>query len=296
MHNYLLFYLIILPISYLPYRALYLLSDFLYLVLYRIAGYRKAVVHTNLVNSFPEKSAKEILNIEKEFFRHFCDLILESIKAFTISEKQAQNRFKTRNPELPNKYFEQGRNIAIVGGHYGNWELLAITIDRQIRHKTIALYKTMTNKFFDKKMTKSRSKYGLTLLSLGEYRVKGIDQFKNETSATIFGSDQSPRKLQKAYWMKFLNQDTPVQFGLEKFARKYNTPVIYGDIHRLKRGFFEIEYHLVCEDPLELPEGALTEKYTKMLEEIVMERPEYWLWSHKRWKLKKPVTKEVVNN
>ena len=296
MHNYLLYYLIILPISYLPYRALYLLSDFLYLVLYRIAGYRKTVVHNNLVNSFPEKSEKEILDIEQEFFRHFCDLILESIKAFTINENEAQERFKTRNPELPNKYFEQGRNIAIVGGHYGNWELYAITVDSQIRHRTIALYKTMTNKFFDTRMTKSRSKYGLTLLSLGEYRVKGIESYQNDITATIFGSDQSPRKLQKAYWMKFLNQDTAVQFGLEKFARKYNTPVLYGDIHRLKRGHFEIEYHLVCEDPLELPEGALTEKYTKMLEEIVRERPEYWLWSHKRWKLKIPAEEPIPAN
>jgi KDO2-lipid IV(A) lauroyltransferase len=245
-------------------------------------------VHNNIRNSFPDKSDAEILRIEKEYFSHFCDLIVESVKAFTISDRQAQKRFTTPNPELPNKYFDLGKNVAVVGGHYGNWELYAITVAQQIKHKPVALYTTMTNKFFDQKMKTSRSRYGLNMHSLQRYRETGIDDFKEDLTATIFGSDQSPRKSQKAFWARFLNQDTAIQFGLEKFARTNNFPVIYGDIHKLKRGYYKVEYHLVCEDPSELPEGEITKTHTRMLEDIINDRPDYWLWSHRRWKLKRP--------
>jgi KDO2-lipid IV(A) lauroyltransferase len=261
--------------------------------LYYLIGYRKSIVHSNLRNSFPDKSEAEIVKIKKEYYSHFCDLIIESVKAFTISDKQARKRFTTRNPELPDKYFDQGKNVAVVGGHYGNWELFAITVAQQIKHKPVALYTSITNKFFDRKMKSSRSKYGLTMLPLHRYREVGIDDYKNELTATIFGSDQSPRRSQKAYWIRFLNQETAVQFGLEKFARTHNFPVVYGDIHKIKRGYYEVEYHLVCEDPSALPEGEITKRHTRILENIINERPDYWLWSHKRWKLKKPADAEL---
>lgn len=293
MHNYALYYLLLLPLSYLPLPILYLLSDLLYLVLYRVLGYRKGVVRGNIRRSFPNNADAENLRIEREFFRHFCDLLVESLKVFTISEHEARERFTTKNPELPNKYFEQGKSIAIVGGHYGNWELLAITIAQQINHTPVALYTSMTNEFFDRKMKASRSRYGLKLVPLKRYREVGIDDFKDELTATIFGSDQSPRRSQRAFWVEFLSQETAVQFGLEKFARTHNVPVIYGAIHKIERGHYRIEYRLVCEDPSALPEGEITKRHTRMLEEIVKEWPDHWLWSHRRWKLKKPADAEV---
>lgn len=293
MHNYILYYLFLLPISYLPFPVLYLFSDFIYLVLYQILGYRKSIIHNNISNSFPDKSDAEILQIEKEYFSHFCDLIVESVKAFTISDSQAQRRFTTLNPELPDKFFDQGKSVAVVGGHYGNWEMFAITVAQQIKHKPVALYTTMTNKFFDSKMKSSRSRYGLNMHSLQRYREAGIDDFQDDLTATIFGSDQSPRKTQRAYWAKFLNQETAIQFGLEKFARRYNFPVVYGDIHKLKRGYYNVEYHMVCEDPSVLPEGEITKRHTRILEDIINKRPDYWLWSHRRWKLKRPNDAEL---
>lgn len=293
MHNYVFYYLLLLPFSYLPFPVLYRLSDILYLALYRILGYRRSVVRENIRRSFPQYSHAQHIRIERGFFHHFCDLLVESLKAFTIADHQAQERFTTTNPELPNSYFEQGKSIAIVGGHYGNWELLAITIAQQIKHTPVALYTSMTNKFFDRKAQSSRTKYGLKLISLKRYREVGIADFKDELTATMFGSDQSPRRSQKAYWVDFLNQDTAVQFGVEKFARTHNVPVVYGDIRKLKRGHYSIEYHLVCEDPSSLPEGEITKRHTRMLEKIIKERPDYWLWSHRRWKLKKPEDVEI---
>lgn len=293
MLNYILFYLIILPLSYLPFSILYALSDLLYFFVYRIAGYRRSVVHTNLKNSFPDKSEIEIVRIEKEFFHHFCDLIVESMKAFTISEGQAQRRFKSLNPELPDKYFDQGKNIAICAGHYGNWELFAVTLNKQIKHKPVALYTTLTNKFFNKKIAQSRSKYGLKLLSIKEFQTSGIKHFANDLTATIFLSDQSPRRSQKPYWVEFLNQETAVQFGIEKFSMKYKAPVIFGEVQRIRRGYYGLRFHLICDDPDSMPVGTITEKHTKMLESIVQKKPAYWLWSHKRWKLKKPAEENL---
>lgn len=256
-------------------------------------GYRKVVVHQNLINSFPEKSREEIAEIEEEYFRHLCDLLVESIKTFTISYKSARKRFVTRNPELPDKYYKKGKSIALVGGHYGNWELFAVTVDREIQHKTIALYTSLTNKFFDKKMRSTRSRFGLYMLPVRRYREAGISDFDDQITATIFGSDQCPRESQKAYWMRFLNQDTAVQFGVEKFARKNDFPVLYGEIHKIKRGYYEVRYELVCEEPNSLPVGKISEIHTKLLEKHIIRKPHYWLWSHKRWKLPRPEGIEI---
>ena len=265
-------------------------------MIYYLVGYRKQIVRSNLEGSFPEKDKNEILAIEREYYSHFCDLIVESVKAFTLSETQARKRFITENPELPDKFYDQGKNIAVCGAHYGNWELYAITVAHHIKHTPVALYTTMTNAFFDNKMRKSRSRYGLNMLSISEYQKQGISRFDNSITATIFGTDQSPRRSQKAYWTKFLNRDTAVQFGLEKFAKKYNVPVIYGDIHKLRRGYYKVQYHPICEDPSALPSGEITERHTRLTESIIKERPDYWLWSHKRWKLKKPAEEKVENH
>ena len=283
MHNYLLYYLIILPLSRLPFRVLYVLSDILYFFIYCVFGYRKKVVRTNLSKSFPEKTAQEIKNIEEKFYHHLCDLMVESIKIFTISHKEASRRMITRNPELPNRFFDAGKSLAVVGGHYGNWELYAVTVAGQIKHKAAGLYTPLNNKFFDEKMYKSRSKFGLNMWSVQRAKEQA-ELHRDDLTAVIFGADQCPRASQKAYRMTFLNQDTGVQFGVEKFARDYRLPVIFGNIYKMKRGYYEVEYSLVCEDPDKLPLGAITEAHTRMLEKVIMACPEYWLWSHKRWK------------
>lgn len=285
----LLYYLVIIPISLLPFPVLYALSDFLFLLFYHIMGYRKKIVLGNIQRSFPELSKSEQLKICKNFYKHFCDLILESLKTFTISEAEVLKRVTCKNPELINKYYEQNRSVIIAGGHYNNWEIFAVAINGLIKHKAIGIYKPLSNVYFDEKMRKTRSKYGLYMIS-----TKIVKQvFEEEIShltATIFAIDQSPSNPKSAHWMKFLNQDTAVLFGTEKYAKEYNYPVVYGRINKEKRGYYSFEFFDVTDNPKELPHGEITEKITLLLEKDIKAIPQYWLWSHRRWKHKIPVS------
>ncbi|MEQ9593334.1 MAG: lysophospholipid acyltransferase family protein [Cyclobacteriaceae bacterium] len=281
----LVYYLILRPLSLLPSYLLYRISDFMFLILYRMVGYRKKVVRNNLQNSFPEYSAQELLSIEEEFYSHFCDLIVESIKAFTISREELEKRFVQRNPELFQKYYDNGQHVTLVGGHSGNWEFFAVSIAMHLSHQPVALYSPLHNEFINGKILKSRSKFGLWMKGYAEVKLLVLEEIKPVT--VIFGSDQSPNITQQPYWTVFLNQETGVQFGTEKFARDNDAPVIYGFIHKVFRGHYEVEYKLVCEHPNELPLGEISEKHTRMLEEDIRLEPAYWLWSHKRWKRKK---------
>jgi len=289
----LLYYLVILPISKLPFWMLYRISDFLYLILYKVIGYRTKVVRQNLTNSFPEKSKKEILEVEAKFYGHLCDLVVESLKAFSISLEDAKLRMKDRNIEMVNQYFQQGRQVVLVGGHYGNWELFAITIGATTQHDTVALYTPLKNEFINDKITNSRSKYGLGMLSIKEIKEK-LNDINSGLYAIIFGADQSPRKSQRAYWMKFLNQETGVQFGTEKFAKEFNAVVIFANIYKVKRGYYELQYDVITEQPNQEEFGFISKTHTQMLEKVIQSQPEYWLWSHKRWKHTRP-EEEVLN-
>ncbi len=281
-----LFYLIILPVSKMPSWALYGISNALYVIIYHLAGYRKKTVRSNLQNSFPGLSAPQIRQIERVFYIHFSDLIVESIKTFTISKAEIQNRFIHRNPEIFEKYIREGKHITLVGGHYGNWELLAVSVGLDIPHQPVALYTPLSNKYLNAKITESRSRYGLWLRSYEQ--VKQLVNDKSQSPVVvIFGSDQCPKFSQRPHWMEFLNQETGVQFGAEKFARDFNTPVVYGVIHKVKRGHYEMEYRLICENPDEVPLGQITEMHTRELEKDIRNEPAYWLWTHKRWKRKK---------
>ena len=288
MLNHLLYYGVILPISVLPMWILYRVSDVLYLVVYHIVAYRTKVVRQNLAQSFPEYSLTEIKKIERTFYRHLCDLIVESLKTFTISESLATRKMQHKNTAIFKQLHNKGKAVALVGGHYNNWELFAATISQQIPHAAIALYTPLKNRFFDEKMKATRSKFGLQLLSIHEVK-KALAHHQSELQTVIFGADQSPRKSQRAYWMTFLNQETGVQFGTEKLARANNLAVVYGRIHKIKRGKYEVDYELICEHAAEQEEGYITQKHTKLLEKDIRNAPAYWLWTHKRWKHKRPV-------
>jgi KDO2-lipid IV(A) lauroyltransferase len=287
-----LYYLVILPISKLPFWLLYLISNFLYFIIYKVVGYRTKVVRQNIKNSFPDKSEKEIQSIVSKFYRHLCDLMIESIKAFSISKEEAQKRMIDRNIELVNQFKKQGKQVVMVGGHYGNWELFAITIGQALEYQTIALYTPLKDKFMNDKITNSRSKYGLQMLPIHAIKKK-LNDFNNDLYTIIFGADQSPRKSQKAYWMKFLNQETGVQFGTEKFAKEFEAVVIFANIYKVKRGYYEVQYDLICEDATQVDYGFITETHTRMLEDVINKQPEYWLWSHKRWKHQRPADAEL---
>jgi Kdo2-lipid IVA lauroyltransferase/acyltransferase len=291
----LLYYLVILPLSYLPFWFLYRISDFLYLIIYDVAKYRRSVVSKNLANSFPAKTDSELSSIERLYYRHMCDLIVESLKGFNIAYHRVEKRMKIMNPEVMDQFVEQGKSLFLVGGHYGNWEMFALAIDRKIQHKAVALYTPLSDEFMDSKIRESRSKYGLRMLSIREIR-ENLKSTKEELTLTIFGSDQSPGKSQQAYWMTFLNQETAVQFGTEKFAVEYDMAVVYGIIQKRSRGHYEVEFKLITDDPGSKPLGWITQKHTKMLEDAIEAQPEYWLWSHKRWKRERPEGEKMAVN
>lgn len=282
------YYLLIAPISRLPLNVIYKVSDVLYFIIYRIVGYRTKVVFGNLRNSFPEKSHEELKQIEKEFYRHLCDIIMESFKGFSISRELVHDKIKHFDAEIINQFHDQGKDVVLIGGHNGNWEWLAITIDDLLKHQTLALYAPLRNKFMDRKMKESRGRFGLQLMSVGQAK-QALDTLTGDTKyVLIFGSDQCPKRSQKAFWMRFLNQETAVQFGAEKFARERNMPVVMGNIYKTGRGKYEVRYELITDDPSKLPVGEITYRFTKRLEEIIKQHPQYWLWSHKRWKIPRP--------
>lgn len=281
-----LYYLVLKPVSMLPAPILYMLSDFLFLVLYRFIGYRKKVVRTNLKNSFPEKSERERQIIEAKFYHHLFDLILEGIRNFSISKAELIRRCPVTNPEIFEYYAKHHKSLIIVSGHYNNWELAAMACGPQIAHHPIGIYSPLKDPFMDKKAKDSRSKYGLEMIS--KKIVKEVfEKYRNRLTATMFGADQSPSNAAKAYWTTFLNQDTAVMFGTEKYAVEYNYPVIYGHITKLRRGYYNMTFTTLEDNPADSPYGSISEKHTRMLEQHILEAPEYWLWTHRRWKRKK---------
>ncbi len=236
-----LYYGIARPISYLPFRVLYWLSDFLYIVAYYVVGYRKKVVRQNLKNSFPKLSEEELKRIEKAFYRHFVDFLVESVKSLTISNKAILERCAILNPEIVNKYYEEGRSVMVLCGHYNNWEYYAVGIAQQMKHSVLAAYQPLKNKFFNGIILKSRQRFGIKMMSMKEVPRKLVKSPKSPT-ISIMVNDQSPKMPKKAYWNTFLNQSTGWMTGTERLAAKLDQAVLFGCIRKRKRGYYEVSF------------------------------------------------------
>jgi KDO2-lipid IV(A) lauroyltransferase len=289
MINKILHYGVILPVSLLPHFFLYGLSNFMYVMMYYVFGYRKKVIVGNIYGSFPDKSDKENKRIVKQFYKHFCDLIVESIKNFSLSEKQARKRMIVENPEVLDKYHEKGQSIIVMGGHYGNWELMAVAVGLLTKHTQVGIYKPLSNPYFENKMQKSRGKYGLVMLPMKQTKTFFDKEHENPISM-IFGADQWPSNAIGAYWTNFMNRETPFLYGAEKYAKEYDYPVVYGEIIKLKRGHYKMVFHDITDKPKNTEYGEIIEGFISMLTKTINAKPEHWLWSHKRWKR----TKEEV--
>ena len=284
--GYYLFRLLVFLFSLVPFWVLYLYSDILYFFFYHMFGYRKNVVFTNLRNSFPEKSEAEINKIAKGFYKNLSDITFESIKGFSMSKKTLKKRYPVINLELLDDYFQKGQSVIGLAAHYANWEWGVISFGFQFTHKSIGLYKPMSNKYIDNYVKKARAAWGMNLVSIKDTH-KTFEK-KHEKPAMFFMvSDQSPSNIKKAKWVQFLNQDTACLHGAEAYAKKYNLPLVFGDIQRIKRGYYQMEMSVFEDHPTETKEGEITEHYMRKLEEIINKKPENWLWSHKRWKHKK---------
>ncbi len=288
----LLYYLLIFPISILPYFLLNAVSSFIYMVLYYVMGYRKTVITENIYGSFPNKSEQELADIVKGFYKHFADLLVEVFKNFTISEREIKKRVVFENVEVLNKLYDQNKSVIIATSHQGNWEMLAMAIGDLGKHKQMAIYKPLKDQFLDRKMKKTREKLGLEMFPMADT----IKYFKTSYSSPVsifFASDQWPSNPKRAHWTRFLERDTPVLMGAEQYAKLFDWPVVYCEMIKVERGHYKVKFETITEEPKSLDKGEIMDDYCQKLEHTIQENPKHWLWSHRRWKRTK---EEVFGN
>jgi KDO2-lipid IV(A) lauroyltransferase len=269
----------------IPFFILYPLSNLVSFVLYRIVGYRKSVVRENLSRSFPQFDTKSLRRLERLSYKNLSDVLLEGIKGFTMTRGQIRRRHFVVNPEILDPFKAEGRTVISLPSHYGNWEWGSLSPGLFIKdYKIVAFYKPLTNPYADRFVRKNRSRTGTMLASI--YKTNAtFDSLKNERSAYIMAADQSPSNAKNVVWVNFLGIETAFLHGPEKYATKYNYPVFFVDIQRIKRGIYRLELSLLSDNPAELEPGEITRRYAGKLEEAILKKPENWLWSHRRWKL-----------
>jgi len=274
----------------MPFRILYGVSDVFYVLLFYIFGYRKKVVLNNLRSSFPYKTEQELLVLRKKSYRYFCDLFVETFKTLTISKKAMIRHCSIEEQSLAllHKLASNGESVLLVLGHKGNWEWAGNTFSLLCKHQLFVIYHPLSNVHFDQLMYKMRTRFGTKLIPMKD-TFKEMVRHRNTLSATAFIADQTPQP-NNAHWMTFLHQDTPVFEGTEKIARKLNRKVIFVSVQKVKRGYYTIvldEKNVL--NPNDFKESALTEAHMRKLEESIIEEPETWLWTHRRWKHKRNI-------
>lgn len=273
-------------LSLLPFCVHYLFSDFVYLILYRLIGYRVKVVRNNLTTSFPEKSEAEIRGIERKFYHRLCDYFVEAVKMMTMSERQIRRRMVFKNTEALNKCFDENQSIALYLGHTFNWEWitsLPLWITKKVHCGE--LYHALENEAFDKLFLHLRERWGSECIPLVDILRKTIE-YKHKQQTTIIGylGDQVPHWNNIHHWCWFLNHDTPVMTGTERIAIKNRQAIFFLEMTQKKRGYYEAEFKLISRTPEQFKEFEITDIYHQMLEASIRRQPELWLWSHKRWK------------
>jgi KDO2-lipid IV(A) lauroyltransferase len=270
-------------ISLLPFWFLYLIANGLFVLLYYVLRYRREVVWQNLRNSFPERTEAELKDIERKYFRYLADLIVEGVKLFTISAKEVENRLVVNNTELMENYFAQGRSVIGAVGHYGNWEMAALRLGLLTDKRRIVVYKPLNNEVFDSAFKRMRERFGATLVDM-QHTLRALITFRNEPSITMLVSDQTPVPHEINYFTQFLNQPTAVFLGVEKLAKALDSAVIFVAMKRVKRGYYEADFVSLCEHPKQTAEYEITQMHVRCLEHMICREPQYWLWSHRRWK------------
>jgi len=267
-------------------------STVLYVFIFYILGYRRKVVRENLKLCFPEKSDIEIRNIAKKFYQHFCDMIFESIKTLTISEAEIKRRFKFTNLDEIIEVEKNNKSIMLMCAHYGSWEWIFI-LQSYINLDGYAVYKKLENKYFDNLVRKIRAKYN-TYLITNKQTASTLRKIKSEGKIAAFGflSDQSPKAVKAFHWTDFMGIKVPVHTGAEVLAKELDMSVMFFKTKKIKRGYYETTFKTVALDANEYKDYEITDMFIKFLEELIYENPEYYLWTHKRWKHRDKVPKE----
>ena len=281
---YLLSYPIIYLVALIPFSVLYLFSDFLRIIVYNILGYRKKIVRSNLRKAFPDKSDKDLLWIEKRFYKHFCDITLEAFKSFKMSASEMQKRMVFKNIEVLTQFENENRSAIIMCGHYSSWEWM-LSVGYHMESTGYGIYSPLRNQYFNELVIKIRKIHRAELLS----RYRAIEDIKNmhkEGKIAVYGfaSDQSPRPKPKSYWRTFLGIKVPVFVGAEIVSKEFDFGVVYAKINRVKRGFYEVDFELISDAPKKTRLNEITDTFTEWLEQDVYCDPTQYLWTHNRFK------------
>lgn len=285
--QYYLLFAFVWTVSLIPSRVMYGISDLLFLVTYYLAGYRKKTVFRNLKNSFPEKSTSEIEHIARKFYRHFCDFLVESLKCIRISVKQLDKRMKFMNPEIFDELAREKKSFALVSGHYNNWEWL-INIPLKMKHEFLVIYRPLRSKPVDRLSLYMRKRHNPVMIPMeGIYR-QGLKRKAEERLFSVwFLADQRPPRASR-FWTRFLNQETPFFEGVEKISVKLELAIVFMDIQKVKRGCYEVSLKKLFDNAAITREHEVTLAVVREMEEEIIKNPEFWLWSHKRFKHTRP--------
>ncbi len=285
--RYLLYNIVFYPLAMLPLCVLYLFTLPLYLILNYVVRYRKKVIISNLRNSFPEKADKEIRQLCNKYYLHLSQIAVEMIKMLLLRPGQLKRRYRCQNPELADRFFKQGRSVILMSSHYNNWEWMILVLDQMFGQHGVGVGKANTDKAFERMVNRARTRYGTEVVFADTVR-ETFERYErnHHPAAYMMLSDQSPNSSSRCYVTEFLHQKTGVIFGAEHFARKYNIPVLYYEVIKERPGFYSVRLELIAENPVEMDEYAVTQRYVEMLEQTICRKPQYWLWSHRRWKFK----------
>ncbi len=272
----------------LPKWAMYLFADLLSFTGYYMIQYRKKVVFENLQNAFPEKDPKEIRRIAKKFYKHLGDVMIENIAMLHMNPKRLDKFVKFNDLQLLSELYDQKKNVMGILGHYGNWELLT-TLSLNTPYTILSIYKPLKNKFFDKKIYEMRKRFNEVPVPMKQ-AYKTIAQYQHSGQPYTVGmvADQSPPKKDMHFKTTFLNQETAFFLGAAKIAKKYQHTIIFPAIKKRKRGFYEIIFFPLVDNHDKITAEEIMERYVRALEKLIKEQPQYWLWSHRRWKHTKP--------
>lgn len=276
--------IVIVLFRWLPFRALYIISDGIAFLLCHVTGYRKNVIADNLQRAFPEKTEAEIRDITRECYRSLSDVLLETLKSFSMSVEDITRRCRPVNPELLNRYLDRNQPVILAGTHLGNWEYTGLSMPPTFHGATITAFKPLTNKAMEIFLNQARARTGMEMIRMDDvYRIMRLRS--SEASVFLLLADQSPSSRKSAHWISFFGRQTAFLPGVDVLSRKFAYPVVYYRTERLRRGFYEIVLEEICSDPNAMPEKEITRAYAHLLERDIRTHPEQWLWSHRRWKM-----------
>lgn len=278
-------YRIVYLISLLPFRVLYAISDVMAWLACDVLHYRRQVVHDNLTSSFQGMTPKEYRRIQKGFYRYLCDYVVETIKLASMSPEKIKRRLKVENVEIINEAVERGQSVSVYLGHYGNWEWISSTpLHFAPCAEAAQVYHPLENKTFDKVLYKLRTRFGAHNVAMADI-MKTLVRWHRDGIPSITGyiADQAPGYNMHLF-LDFLNHDTGVYTGPERLSKMLGAKAVYGHLTRPKRGYYTLRFITICDNVKEEEMFETTRRYFKLLEENILEAPQYWLWSHRRWK------------